>query len=78
MGKPLIKIGRCPTCGSSGIKWVRRNWRDTFQGKPYTVPNLEFYECPDCGERLFDHNAMQKIEAHSPAYAKLRAQKKSA
>ena len=42
------------------------------------VPNLEYYECPDCGERLFDHNAMQKIEAHSPAYAKLRAQKKSA
>jgi hypothetical protein len=32
------------------------------------VPNLEFEECPDCGERLFDHAAMQKIEAYSPAY----------
>jgi predicted RNA-binding Zn-ribbon protein involved in translation (DUF1610 family) len=42
------------------------------------VPNLEFYECPDCGERIYDRDAMRKIEAHSPAYAKLRAQKKSA
>ena len=78
MGKPLIKIGRCPTCGSRRIKWVRRNWRDTFNGKSYVVPNLEFYECPDCDEHIYDHNAMQKIEAHSPAYAKSRAQKKSA
>ena len=78
MGKPLLHITECPTCGSSRIKWVRRNWGRSYKGKPYTVPNLEFYECPDCGERLFDHNAMQKIEAHSPAYAKSRAQKKSA
>ena len=75
---PAIQIKTCPTCGSSRIKWVRRNWRDSFQGKPYMVPNLEFYECPDCGERIYDRDAMRKIEAHSPAYAKLRAQKKSA
>jgi len=78
MGKPLLKIGRCPTCGSKRIKWVRRNWRDDFQGKPYWVPNLEFYECPDCGEHIYDRDAMRKIEVHSPAYAKLGAQKKSA
>lgn len=78
MGKPLIQIRRCPTCGSSRIKWVRRNWRDAFDGKSYVVPNLEFYECPDCDEHIYDRDAMRKIEAHSPAYAKLRAQKKSA
>ena len=78
MGKPLIKIGRCPTCGSSRIKWVRRNWTRSFQGKPYTIPNLEFYECPDCGERIYDRDAMRKIEAHSPAYSQSPAQKKSA
>ena len=78
MGKPLIQIKRCPTCGSSHIKWVRRNWRDSFNGKSYVVPNLEYYECADCGEHVYDRDAMQKIEAHSPAYAKLRTQKKSA
>ncbi|OFW39770.1 MAG: hypothetical protein A3J28_01375 [Acidobacteria bacterium RIFCSPLOWO2_12_FULL_60_22] len=29
-------------------------------------------------ERAFDHNAMQKIEAHSPAYSKVHAAKKPA
>ena len=78
MGKPLIQIRRCPTCGSSRIKWVRRNWTRSFKGKPYTVPHLEFYECPDCGERAYDRDAMRKIEAHSPAYSKSPAQKKPA
>jgi hypothetical protein len=50
----------------------------SYEGKPYTIPNLEFYECPDCGEHIYDRVAMRKIEAHSPAYAKSRAQKKSA
>jgi hypothetical protein len=40
------------------------------------VPNLEFEECPNCGERLYDHDAMRKIEEHSPAYAKRRAAEK--
>ena len=78
MGKRLLYITECPTCGSKRIKWVRRNWTDSFKDKLYVVPNLEFYECPDCGERIYDRDAMRKIEAHSPAYAKLRAQKKSA
>ena len=78
MGRRLIQINKCPTCGSGRIKWVRRNWTDSFKGKPYTVPNLEFYECPDCGERVYDRDAMRKIEAHSPAYSKFPAQKKSA
>jgi hypothetical protein len=42
----------------------------------YVVPNVEYLECPDCSEQLFDHTAMQKIEAHSPAYAKHRAAEK--
>ena len=69
----MLKITRCPTCGSRRFKQVKRNWTDEFQGQRYTVPNLEFHECPDCGERLFDRVAMRKIEAHSPAYAKTHA-----
>jgi hypothetical protein len=28
-----------------------------FQGKSYTVPELEFHECPVCGERVFDRES---------------------
>ena len=73
-----VHITICPTCGSRKIKLVRRNSTRSYKGKPYTVPNLEFYECPDCGERLYDRDAMRKIEKYSPAYAKLHTRKKSA
>ncbi len=69
----MRKITKCPTCGSDKLKAVRRNFTREFEGQRYMVPNLEFHECPDCGERLFDRDAMRKIEAHSPAYAKSHA-----
>ena len=71
-----LKITCCPTCESPRIRRVRKNLRRTWKGQAYVVPNLEFEECPDCGERLFDHAAMQQIEIHSPAYAKRRSSEK--
>jgi len=65
-----LQITRCPTCESPRMRRVRKNLRRTFRGQSYVVPNLDFEECPDCGERLFDRDAMRKIEAHSPAYRK--------
>ncbi|PKO21442.1 MAG: hypothetical protein CVU38_14700 [Chloroflexi bacterium HGW-Chloroflexi-1] len=65
-------IRTCPTCGSDKIKKVQRDWTDEFEGQFYTVPNLEFWVCPNCGERIYDREAMRKIEAHSPAFAKPR------
>jgi YgiT-type zinc finger domain-containing protein len=73
----MIKITICPSCGSKNIKKVRRNWTDEFQGQTYTVPDLEFHECPDCGEKLYDREAMRKIEAYSPAYAKARRRRQA-
>ena len=64
----MLKITKCPTCGSSKIRQVRRNWKGTFEGQDYTVPNLVFHECPDCGEEIYDREAMRRIEAHSPAF----------
>jgi len=69
----MLRITECPTCGSDKIRRVRRNWTDTDNGKSYTVPNLRFYECPACGERVFDHEAMQRIETHCPSLARARA-----
>ena len=69
----MLKITKCPTCGSSRIKRVRRDWTDTFEGETYTVPDLEYHKCPDCGEELYDRQAMRKIEARCPAFAKTGA-----
>jgi YgiT-type zinc finger domain-containing protein len=68
----MITITICPTCGSDKIKKVQRDWTDEFQGQSYTVPALEFWECPNCGERIYDREAMRRIEACSPAFAKPR------
>ena len=70
-----LKINICPTCGSEKIKKVRRNLMGRFAGRSYAVPSLEFYECPDCGEKVYDREAMRKIEATSPAFKKPRARK---
>lgn len=66
----MLKITICPTCGSDKIKKVRRNWESKTKNKTYIVPNLEYYLCPDCDEKVYDREAMQKIEARSPVFAK--------
>ena len=72
----MIQITICPSCGTDKIKRVQRDCTREFQGQTYTVPNLEFYECAYCGEKIYDREAMRKIEAHSPAFAKARVRKK--
>lgn len=74
----MLKITTCPSCGSSKIKKVRRNWTGSFKGRKCTVPNLEYYECPDCGERVYDRDAMREIEAHSPAFERAHQKRRSA
>jgi YgiT-type zinc finger domain-containing protein len=69
----MLGISQCPTCGSKSIKNVRRIWTSQSQGQTYSVPRLEFHECPACGEKVYDREAMRKIEAHSPAFVKARA-----
>ena len=73
-----VNITICPTCGSKKIRRVRRDVTRNFKGKEYTVPNLEFYECPDCDERVFDREAMRQIESYSPAFKRAQPKRKSA
>jgi YgiT-type zinc finger domain-containing protein len=63
-----MNIKHCPSCGSNRIKKVRGSLSRTFEGESYTVPNLTYYECPDCGERAYEPEAIRKIQAKSPAY----------
>jgi len=67
-----VHLRTCPTCGNKAVRPVKRTVTRRFQGKPYEVPDLEFEECQACKERLYGPQAMRKIEAHSPAYAKRR------
>ena len=57
------RIAVCPTCGSKKIRRVTRDVACNFMGKPYVARRVTFEECPNCGERLFDHAAMQKMQA---------------
>ncbi len=66
----MMQITLCPTCGSDTIRRVKRDWTGQWEGRTYTVPKLEFYECPACGEKVYDREAMRSLEAHSPAFAK--------
>jgi YgiT-type zinc finger domain-containing protein len=71
----MISVKTCPSCGSRRIKKVKRDLTREFEGHTYVVPDLEFHECPDCGENVYDREAMRKIESHSPAFAKTHATK---
>jgi YgiT-type zinc finger domain-containing protein len=73
-----IKIKCCPACGGDKIRLVHRNWRGKFQGHAYTVSALEYYECPDCDEKIYDREAMKRIEDCSPAFPSRKPSKKSA
>jgi YgiT-type zinc finger domain-containing protein len=73
----MLSIKTCPTCGASRIKRIRRTLKRSFNGRTYTVPNVEFYACADCGENLFDTAATDKIQSHSPAFTKSASERKS-
>ena len=68
-----FQINTCPTCGSDQIRRVVRDIIRKYKGQTYTVPKVEFYDCPNCGEKVYDREAMLKIEFYSPAYHKAEA-----
>ena len=73
-----LKLSVCPTCGEKNLKKVRRTVSGTRQGKRYSVPGVEFYECPDCGEKIYDPAAMRRIEQGSGVVVRQRSQKRIA
>jgi YgiT-type zinc finger domain-containing protein len=63
----MLEILVCPVCGGK-VKQVREDWVGAYKGKTYIVPDLEYYICEECGEKIYPREAMRKIEACSPAY----------
>jgi len=62
----MLKIKTCPTCGRRNVRQVTRGVECNFRGQVYTAPAIQFHECPDCGEKLYDRQAMQKMESCRP------------
>lgn len=63
-----LYIKTCPTCGSDKIQLVEKEIIRKYKDLTYTVPAVEFYICSNCGEKIYDREAIRKIEEHSPAY----------
>lgn len=63
----MLTITVCPIDGGD-VKKVKEDWVGNFKGQEYVVPDLEYYLCVECGERIYPREAMQKIEVFSPAY----------
>jgi YgiT-type zinc finger domain-containing protein len=76
--KETFPIPACPACGSTRIRAVQEDWSNTYAGKRYVVRNLRYFRCPQCGEKVYDPSAMRRIQAASPAFAKLPHARKTA
>jgi YgiT-type zinc finger domain-containing protein len=72
-----LNITECPTCGSNKIKKVKENWSSESEGKKYSIPLLEYYKCPNCGEKVYGKEAMRRIQENSPGI-KNKMRKKAA
>lgn len=70
MSEEDFVISACPTCGSRAIRELRGGWKGSYQGRPYAVEGLEYYSCPNCGEKVYLPEAMRRIQEASPAYAR--------
>ncbi len=68
-----MKLRACPNCDSKRLKKIRGNLTREFDGQKYSVSNVEYYECPDCGERIYGPEAVRKIQAKSPAFRRHHA-----
>jgi YgiT-type zinc finger domain-containing protein len=51
----------CPICSGKRIHKVRRTFSQVIAGRKIRIPNVECYECPDCGEHIYDPAAADKV-----------------
>jgi YgiT-type zinc finger domain-containing protein len=59
----MLTIKTCPTCGSKDIRKVLRSIANEHNGERIVVPRVPCWECPSCGERLFDREGSRRIDA---------------
>jgi YgiT-type zinc finger domain-containing protein len=71
-------VSACPACGRTRFRTVRGDWAGTFKRKRYPVKDLRYFQCPRCDEKVYDPEAMRRIQAVSPAFSKTRRLRKTA
>lgn len=66
MKSPRVKTNVCPECGSGQLLKKTGIYEtalfDGDDSKPLQVPNMNWLECDNCGEVIFDDSAMDQIE----------------
>ena len=73
-----FQVTACPSCGSTTIRTVKGDWSGSYHGKRYVVKDLRYFQCPRCGEKVYDPSAMRRIQGASPAFSKRQRGRKSA
>lgn len=63
----MLEITVCPICEGK-VKKVKEDLAGEYRGQKYVVPDLEYFICEECGEKVYPREAMRKIQAYSPAY----------
>jgi YgiT-type zinc finger domain-containing protein len=59
-----FELASCPTCGSDLFREVVEDVSFLAEGKNIKIPALRHYRCFNCGERIFDLEAGEKIEQY--------------
>lgn len=70
-------IKSCPTCGSRRIRRVRRDVSGTWMGQPFIAKSIEFHYCPICDEKVYDREALRRMQSFYPARKALTRRKAS-
>lgn len=61
MNRKAQKFINCPSCGKKKAKKIVGNFNLT---KSTTIPNIEYYICLNCDEKLTDAKNEEKIEQY--------------
>lgn len=57
-----MNLIECPLCGSLKIKKRKGIYNFNIKNNIVPSPVIEYWECPDCGEAFFSHEANRVID----------------
>lgn len=57
-----MKISICPACGSPKIKKTKGAFEIVTRKKKVSVPDIEYHQCQNCGERFTDIENEKRID----------------
>ncbi len=57
-----MKLKKCPRCDSKRIREETGEVRRTICGKKMVIPNVTYWHCLSCKEKIFPALALRKME----------------